>query len=244
MKDKLLGKIKATFWLNSREERRSEREGAGGPSRGDGFGNVLAYAHRSPHLYPSVSVSLSLLTDGLAVFISPLLSILSETGCHSHHLWTMLFLFSIFHSLRFPCSPIHPLFLSERRCLWLAPSTWLIKKAGRLTWRWREALVSLPDYVPVFQKSTMCQGFSESPTRRYFSPVPNRWPDVPLLRAIAPAWCGGTRFSWWSGKFLWATVVNWNKKFQRWRLTWDSAVRYYKHYELAGPVFILYISII
>ncbi len=90
------------------------------------------------HIHISLLICLcfSPLTDGLVVSISPLLSILSETGCHRHHLRTMLFLFSILHSFLFP------LFLSKRRCLWLATSTWLIKKAVRLTWRWRNTCVS------------------------------------------------------------------------------------------------------
>lgn len=41
--------------------------------------------------------------------------------------------------------------------------------------------MSLPDYVPAFEKSTMCQGSSECPAHRYLSPLLNRWPDVQLL---------------------------------------------------------------
>ncbi len=88
------------------------------------------------HIHISLLICLcfSPLTDGLVVSISPLLSILSKTVCHRNQLRTMLFLFSILHSFLFP------LFLSKRRCLWLATSTWLIKKAVRLTWRWRKHL--------------------------------------------------------------------------------------------------------
>lgn len=125
-----------------------------------------------------IRLYLSLLDDGLVVFISPLLSILSETGCHSHHLWTMLFLFSIFRSLRFPSSLIHPLFLSERRCLWLAPSTWLIKKAGRLTWRrrkhWCHFLI-----MYLFLKRAQCVRASLNLLRTGISP---------------PYWTGGQMF--------------------------------------------------
>lgn len=171
---KLLGKTKVTFWLNSRKERRSEREGGGGPSRGDGLG---ACWHMHIALLICICLSLSLLTL-LVVFVSLLLSILSETGCHSHHLCTILFLFSIFRSLCFPSSPMHPLFLSERRCLWLAPSIWLIKKAGRLTWRrrkhWCHFLI-----MYLFLKRAQCVRASLSHKRTGNSP---------------PYWTGGQMF--------------------------------------------------
>lgn len=141
---KLLGKIKTTFWLNSGEKEGKvweECEGAGGPSQGDGFVNMLAYAHFPPHL----SLSLSPYWWACGIHLSPAIhheqNRMSQAPSVDH---------VILHYFLFP------LFLSERRCLWLAPSTWLIKRlAGWLedggstgvtswlcTWFWKEHNVS------------------------------------------------------------------------------------------------------
>lgn len=44
-----------------------------------------------------------------------------------------------------------------------------------------EAPVSLPDYVAAFEKNKMCQGSSEAPTHRYFSPFTEQVADALLL---------------------------------------------------------------
>lgn len=154
---KLLGKIKTTFWLNSGEKEGKvweECEGAGGPSQGDGFVNMLAYAHFPPHL----SLSRSPYWWACGIHLSPAIhheqNRMSQAPSVDH---------VILHYILFP------LFLSERRCLWLAPSTWLIKKPGRLTWRWRKCWCHFL-IMYLILKRAQCVRAPLNLLLRYFSP--------------------------------------------------------------------------